>query len=329
MNNILSWLKVPPIIESEYDKNLLYGSEKVIADYCGLKYIPLGIKGEWQHGCTFPWVEGSPEALIGGNVYNKKSYNWVARKSEENSLKKNDYNALAIGLPICYLPNENYSRKINSLLVMPAHSSYKVVAYTSNENNNAINYINYINEIKNNFTNTIACLHKECILNNLWIEDFKNIKINVIQGASSRDINALPRIKALMSQFEYVTSNVIGSHIFYAAAFGAKVSISGPFHKWNKEAHLNDKFYIDNQQLLDWHQEEEELTRKYFPFLFVEPHKAKQHIDWGKEMIGYKNVVSKNEMIELFKLKPINEFNRRLNFNSRLIARKIIKKLSN
>ena len=116
MNHIPHWLKLPAIIESDIDKSLLYGADHVISDYCGLNYIPTGISGEWQHGCTFPWVVNTPEALIGGNVYNKKSNNWVARKEEEQSLKEKGFKALAIGLPICYLPNINYTRRQGSLL---------------------------------------------------------------------------------------------------------------------------------------------------------------------------------------------------------------------
>ena len=127
-----------------------------------------------------------------------------------------------------------------------------------------------------------------------------------------------------MSQFEYVTSNVIGSHIFYAAAFGAKVSISGPFHKWNREAHFNEKFYADNKQLLDWHEKEEELSRENFPFLFVEPHRAKQHIEWGREMIGYNNLINVKQMIDLFRLKQVYESGRKINIYSRALVRELL-----
>ena len=117
-----------------------------------------------------------------------------------------------------------------------------------------------------------------------------------------------------MSQFEFVTSNVIGSHIAYAAAFGAKVSISGPYQKWSRSEYLKEPIYQENPVLLDYLEMEENIARENYPFLFVEPRSAKQHIDWGLEMIGMANKVSSTQLKVLFSADAKSEIIRRIKF---------------
>ena len=64
--------------------------------------------------------------------------------------------------------------------------------------------------------------YRSCLLNsklyrtNQWIEAFEAYDIPWIMGASIYDRNALARMRSLFGGFEYVTSNMIGSHLVYA-----------------------------------------------------------------------------------------------------------------
>ena len=121
---------------------------------------------------------------------------------------------------------------------MPSHSSF----YVKQKNDEKIHenkYILFLKKIIDEYSSAVACLHNFDYENNLWKNEFNHLGVEIINGAGTNDENALERIIALMSQFEYVTSNVMGSHIAYAAAFGAKVSINGPYHKYNKKDFLN------------------------------------------------------------------------------------------
>lgn len=317
-------LIIPPIRLSKNDLSLIYGVGKVLKDYCNLIMEPSNIYGEWVHGCTFPWHFHSPSSLIGGNVNNKLSYNWVSNIEDEEYLTSQGFYAKAIGLPICYLPEININRIPDSILIMPAHSSFYVNSYEKNKKNSAGDYINYLSNNLSPFNLKYASIHHECARRGLWVNEFKDLNINILQGANTQDFNALYRIKSLMKQFEYVTSNVIGSHIAYAAAFGAKVSISGPYQKWSKKLYLEEPFYRENPNLLDYLEEEESIARENYPFLFVEPSKAKTHIDWGMHMCGFNNLKSQIELKELLKINILDELLRRSYNNTKKIVKVFI-----
>jgi hypothetical protein len=316
---------LPPIDISSRDLSLIYGVGKILKEYCNLQLQPTDIYGEWVHGCSFPWHFNDPASLIGGNIYNKLSYNWVSNKADEEYLNLNGFKSKAIGLPICYLPEMNLERIKDSILVMPAHSSHYVESYENVLDNTAVGYVNHLRTFISKFSIKYASIHHECARRGLWVNEFQDLMINVLQGANTQDLNSLYRIKSLMLQVEYVTSNVMGSHIAYAAAFGAKVSISGPFQKWSRNAYLKEPFYKDNPQLLDYLDHEEAIARENYPFLFVEPSKAKTHIDWGREMCGFSNVIKPNEIRDLLKINLFDESLRRAIFLAKNSLRKIYK----
>jgi hypothetical protein len=292
-------LKLPEIIITEENISLLYGANTIVKQYCNLNFIPFDIKGSWVHGCSFPWLRKYPENIILGSTDNYDNLNFVATKEDETFLIKNGYKALAIGLPICYLNQVNYARISNSLLIMPAHSTHYVSVDAIKSND----YIDFIESISTPFDLINVCLHQECVIRGIWINEFKKINIQYIVGANAYDLNSLQRIKALMSQFEFVTSNVIGSHIPYAAAFGAKVSISGPYFKNSHDMFLNDPFFKRRPHLIEYYLDQESNVRNHYPFLFKQsPKDAKQNIEWGLEMIGYYNKVQPSAMINLFSL---------------------------
>ena len=288
---------------------MLYGADYVLKQYTKSILTPTWIYGEWVHGVNFDYHHFHPFGVIGGNFLNSNNPNWVTRKKDEIYLQNKGYLAKAIGSPLCYLPelSENYDRVPNSLLVMPAHSSHHVSSYSAGGNKNVLNYIDYVASIANKFDHVIICLHSECLKRNLWVAEFREKGFEVIQGAAVNDINAYERIRALMSQFEFVTSNVLGSHIPYAAAFGAKVSIAGPYHKWDRESFLKDPFYARNESILDVILNDEQVVRELMSFLLVDPNKAGLHEDWGKSLLGAELVLSPEELASLLKINIFNE----------------------
>jgi hypothetical protein len=316
-------IQLPQIEYKKYAPSILYGGDSILKKYTHSLLIPRRIYGEWVHGIIYDYMHFHPYAIIGGNGLKPNNPNWVCRKIDEEYLKLQGIEAKAIGAPICYLSKllVNYERIPNSLLVMPAHSSFYIDAYNKDKSNSILDYVDYIIRIAPKFSHVVVCLHAECIKSNLWVNEFQDKGIEVIQGASSDDSNALERIRALMSQFEFVTSNVLGSHVAYAAFFGAKVSIAGPYHKWHRETFLREPFYAEHEYLLDVLLNEESLVRESLPFLFTEPEHALHLECWGKEMLGEENMLPPDELSKLLRINVFREFLCRFMFVVKKIAR--------
>ncbi|MCS7029372.1 MAG: FkbM family methyltransferase, partial [Bacteroidia bacterium] len=111
-------------------------------------------------------------------------------------------------------------------------------------------------------------------------------------------------LQYLMSRFEYVTTNAFGSHIAYAAYFGAKVSIYGSYAEFKEEDFRHDPFYSKNPKLLAvaLNLTSESKVRKELSHLFVLPHKAKILTEWGKYEVGEANKKSVSQLYKILKI---------------------------
>ncbi len=299
---------LPPVAIRNYSTPLLYGAEVVIKNYVGMNIFPKYIYGEWQHGAIYNLPGIYPEHINEGNSVSKKNPTWTFNFLQESLLLQSGYQAKAIGAPILYLPELQiqYKRIPGSLLIFPAHSSFNIHAYNS-FNESVKKYLRYIRKIKKNFDHVAVCLHSECLRRNLWVNEFKDLSIEIIQGADVRDTNSLERMRALMSQFEFVTSNTIGSHVAYASFFGSKASLAGPLHNFELDAVLQEPFYKKNSHLASWIVDQNKLAMQKFSFLHKNPWEAKSYKKWAGEQLGVKNILNPEEMKRLFKLNDMSQ----------------------
>jgi FkbM family methyltransferase len=278
--------------------SLQYGAGKIAGEYCRLRDIPTKIRGLWQHGWLAEYRAVDPRYMAAETVQDpERECCWVARKDQEEYLRRHGYQARAIGLPIAYVPDLRHVRKPNSLLVMPAHS----MDFTTHQWCFA-EYVEAIRQIRSDFDEVVACVHPACVRKNYWITEFQRAEIPVIVGAEATDRNSLARIKALMSQFEFVTTNAYGSCIVYAAAFGAKLSIYGPFCEPGLEDFEETIFYHDNPGLLQKILPglSFEAVKSQFPEFFCHPREAEERTQWGLNEIGYPNRIPPREMKQCF-----------------------------
>lgn len=277
-----------------------YGASYVAADYCHLKK-PLTLPNAfWQHGWSPDyWLDYPAMILANNRVEDKNARFWVARSSEEISLLQKGYvNAKAIGLPLVYLPEASISRKPNSLLVMPMHS----LEYTKHKSWKFQEYVEEIVKIKKDFDEVLVCISPSCIKNGYWINEFSSAGFHCVTGANIFDKSALKRMQALMSSFEFITTNGLGSHIVYGAYFGAKVSIYGTFTSFQAEDHRETPFYQKYPEALELaiHLYSEEIVRKNYPFFFCEPIKATFQKKWADYEVGWKHKFTPFELKKLF-----------------------------
>jgi hypothetical protein len=278
-----------------------YGADKVAAAYCG---APAGKRppGVWQHG----WISGRrsfhPALIIGGfgsyEAIKATERFWVARKDQEQVLRAHGYRfATAIGLPIVYLPRPAVARIPGSLLVMPVHS-----LDTTTHQWNFEEYAECIASIRHNFSSVVICVHPVCKEKGYWWPAFERRGFHIVEGAFGGDGNSLARMQHLLETFEFVTTNGYGSHFVYAAFFGAKPSIFGPFARFRAEDYRDVPLYRDVPGILGPTIEacSEPEVRKDYPFLFVEPHRATDHSVWAAAELGADCRATRSELRRLF-----------------------------
>ncbi len=306
----VDWLKLPAREYRKLNERLQYGADKVVAEYCGLKKIPNYFDGHWQHGWIAPYFNVHVSHVIPEKILNKsKEICFVARLDQEDFYKKNGYLSKAIGLPIAYTQPSGCVRKKGSLLVMPAHSNEYTKHRWKFEQ-----YADEINSLKSHFSEIVVCVHKGCVANNYWINEFASRGFPVIIGADAKDKNSLTRMRHLMEQFEFVTTNAYGSCIAYGAAFGAKVSIYGSFSEpkledFSEIIHLYEKKPWDEVIYL----QSEIKTREELNEFFTHPVLAKERTGWGSWQIGSDNVLSPSELRKYFMWNKRDMFLRHIN----------------
>jgi FkbM family methyltransferase len=276
-----------------------YGATHVAAAYCGFKCPPAAHHGVWKHGWHPKYSQFHPSMVIGNMPSSRSHHYWVARVDEEVYLRSQGYkNVKAIGLPIIYLPVSQTVRRTKSLLVMPAHSA----DYTT-LNSNFQEYADAIASIRSSFSDVLVCVHPSCWRNGYWVDAFRKRGFTVIKGAFIEDRNALDRMSRLFLSFEYVTTNILGSHVAYAAYFGAKVSIFGSYVEYTNQDLVNDPFIREKPYLLELviRASSEQFVRQHYPELFCHPLDATQRVEWGHFEVGSDNKVTPEEMRYLFR----------------------------
>jgi hypothetical protein len=177
---------------------------------------------------------------------------------------------------------------------MPAHSSEDTTSNWEFEE-----YAEEIARIRPGFSEVWICIHPSCWEHGYWVDVFKKRGFPIVQGALYTDRNALLRLQQLFSSFEYVTTNAIGSHVAYAAYWGAKVSFYGSYAETKDANYNNVAEYQPYMRQWEWARSEQ-TVRQYYPELFCHPLEAKQRIDLGRYEVGFDNKVTPAELRSLF-----------------------------
>jgi len=253
----------------------------------------------WQHGCMGPWEAVAPEALTCSTPPSLGSRIFVAREEQAEYLRSHGYSrARAIGLPILYTSPTGLARIPGSLLVVPTHT-LPGARYDDRRPFEA--YADLIKAAATRFARVVVCVHPCCAGNGLWIDEFRSRNIDLVTGAMATDRHALKRMRALFEQFEYVTTNGWGSHIAYALAFGAKVSIFGPEISLSEEDEKNaknDVTWVANPGA--WNAmcspEVRGRRREFLDRLYREPHEGIHDPAWGDWLLGAAHQLSPEEM---------------------------------
>jgi hypothetical protein len=280
----------------------LYGAFDIAREYCGFSEFPNPKPSTkrimWQHGVEYDFLISLAEQIIGADIPSNETKLLVANKLLGSFARGKKSNPIhSIGLPIAYLPVMTQRRMANSLMVFPGHG---VPGSSMSEEINK-NYAQYILGIADKFEKVEVCIFGpdfDCKAPIRGI--FEEHGFKIVRGVDDSKF-ALNEQKKRLLGFSHVTSNVMGSHIPYAASYGCRVSIAGPIHDYQREHLENIEFYkIFPAALEIVFKYSESSLRSYFPWLFCEPHEAKTCEVWGNDQIGFDCKLSPMEMSRLF-----------------------------
>lgn len=302
-------------IISLYTEPDCYGASTLVSRSLGLPFTPRSF-AYWLHG----W-NSIPLKYVEVFGLNYDGTYLVARKDEELFLRSNGKKAYAIGAPFVYTDyfNSDLSSKrlANSMLIMPPHG----MSYTT-EIWNEQTYIEEIYSVIKDFEYSAVCISPNDIEKNSWVGAFKRMGLPIIEGARMSDANALLRMRSLFNQFEFVTTNSIGSHVAYAAYAGAKVSFFGKYQCLDASSLKTDELYKNHPEILDFvveHSSEASVKERY-GFLFCEhPAQALVTVDYAKKWLGSDNMKIPAQMIGLLNWWPHQQLFQ--------FSRKVFKKL--
>jgi hypothetical protein len=264
-----------------------YGANYLAAKYIGLNSVDNIIYRYWQHGWITNRGQNHPDVVASEPILEKNSLILVARKNEEEFLSQLGYKSKAIGLPFCYVPEGNYNRDSSSLLVMPAHGTRDLLINVNDDYND---FLKFVVHQKEHFKDVRICMHQEDI-NLGYHKKWEEEGFSIIRGAAIDDTSALIRMHALFSQFTTILSDSMGSHIVYAAASGAKIAMREPIG-YHYDISKNQFYQEDTSRKGS----AENFWKIDYGFLFCNPVDAENHIEWGKEQIGFDNRLSPSEL---------------------------------
>lgn len=277
-----------------------YGGLRELANYSKIfSELPVRFNATWQHGVFAEYrYRRYPELILYGVNHKPDRLILVATQHQTSCLNSIGYtNVHAVGLPFIYAKPSNLpKRKQGSVLAMPAHS----LDGSPFESEQLIDtYAMWLaDKYAKQFGSMYACIHMSCIRNGQWWPAFLDKKINVVGGADHQDANSYSRMWSLFSRFDTVTTNNIGSHLYYALAAGCKVVIEGPDVPLTKKQLMNDATYQRMAQkgmTLTGNSEanrEIELVKTTFS-------KPRRGIELGNDQIGACNQKSPSEVRSL------------------------------
>jgi hypothetical protein len=239
-----------------------------------------------------------------GNSFLNNPYQFVAREDQVTFLKSHGYkNVISVGLPFIYTGIPKADRSPGSVLIMPGHTLKEETNGSDYEE-----YVRFVEKLVEDFSQVVVCLHGIDYERGQARKAFERAGFPVIRGAAIEDSNSLDRMSFLFSRFEYVSTNLHGSHVYYAAARGCKVSIAGPPHIPDLDGLRKHVFYKNFPEGISYLPKKLALRRDANPFLYVSPRKAEPRIDWALNELGHHEKKSPQNLRKTLGWSPMQMF---------------------
>lgn len=278
-----------------------YGASWRIADALRMHEI-LPTNTFWSHGWFHRKPVDNPLRLAFSPPQPDRTY-LVFTNEHAEYLRRHGYQALAVGAPFLYAQKPLVTRIPSSLLIMPAHTTTHFKRDFSDSP-----FLAEVQALFENFDYKVACISGQCVKHNLWMQLFESNAVPWVTGAWIFDKHALERMKILFSSFEYMATNVMGSHIVYAAYCGCKV-----FFTLQREALYDLNELIKNEPLYQRYPElvwqglknfDFKWNQQAYPWLFNGFEGATIQKEWAAHELGQDVQQTASEIADLFGWKP-------------------------
>ena len=239
-NHVIDILPFTPLPLNRRTNSDRYGFTSLIASELNLSYIPRSFCN-WLHG--WAWWDNSDASEFAedlGFVGDPKNISKVVNKEAmRQKLKEAGIsNVYTAGLPYAYLfrgvaSQLLFNRLPSSILFVPDHSSESNKVF-----HNIYVYLDYVDAHSKNYSQVSILVYGQDY--EFLAPIIKKRGYLPLFGASPECSNSMMRTKALFQMHDFVSTNIMGSHVLYALAAGAKVSICGPYQEKHIESHLAD-----------------------------------------------------------------------------------------
>ena len=257
-----------------------FGFRRMLARQCDVS-PERRVYCDWMHGWIW-WEAGfDVDDFPGPKVPPQKLKIVTATAKQAQVLRQAGHDAIAGGLPFCYVPPSGYSRRPDTLLAFPTHSSDRYRNRVVQEE-----YYDFLADQRDRFE--IVCV-------SLFIHDYRPEIIDKIRkrglipviGADPLDAHSLWRSRATLDLFSHVSTNAFGSHVAYALASGCTVSIHSPVvvndpRPRAKDLHLSDA-HVSKKEMV---QSEPWLIQHFPKLMHADPKNGLKDGDLGAEYIG-------------------------------------------
>lgn len=274
-----------------------YGAAGSLARRLGMEGAELSGCYHWKHGCSYsdPW---HPALLVrypdlGGRIL-------VPRKEDQKYLEEVGYlNVYTVGLPIIYTKPSGVARIENSIVLFPPHS-------TLQSRHGAIDaeFLKWGASLLGRFKHVYVCVSGSCLAHGIHVDEITDAGLSWVEGASINDMNALQRMRVIFETFEFVSANARGSCIAYAALFGARPSLAGPLVSPSRHSLEKELLFQEHPELIrpEGYEIVFEIWRERFPWMFVDPWRAHERIEDGRELTGWYNKIPDEQLARLLGL---------------------------
>jgi len=192
-----------------------YGASRLIF---GSKRLPVCYRSSWMHGLGYAFKENYNKNVLLHYDERRLPIHLVHNNETVDCLRSEGISAISVGAPYVYTKkflNQERGRTIYKRLYMPAHSI---------GGNNQKSEHNRWRKIISKYKCDAICLsaqdHKHVLDSNINFGD-----VSVIRGATPSDHTSLERMATLFFSTQEVMTDMIGSHMIYAAASGANVQV--------------------------------------------------------------------------------------------------------
>lgn len=298
--------QLPPSLPTRMRSGVdYYGLSSVLAKRCGRSSVPRSF-ANWVHGWVFN--ENPTPVHLSCATLPREMKIVVRNINEKLAMNAAGFTDVIVGgLPFAYVNRQCRHRLPNSLLAFPPHSSAGEY-----ERADQCQYLDYLESLRQDFDSIYLSIYHLDVGSPLY-KAAQSRGIRVLQGARLDDANSLLRTRHSLDLFTHVTSNVIGSHMLYALYAGCKFSFAGPMHTFdpsilldNIKAHKYSSEYI---QSVVSSSSEPYLRQRFGRFFVNHPSMGLQDVDFAKDEIGFKSILSLDEIEDALGWRLLGQIN--------------------